>query len=82
MRVFEKLCDENRLEKNTEMILLEQLALNLSSADYSAHMTSWTKIVVYMKYIALWWSFSLVLMSEVVYECAEIFSRTLLHYFS
>ena len=49
------------------------LTLNLTSADYSALMTSWTKNASNMKRIALKAAFSLVLMFEVVFESSEIF---------
>ena len=52
---------------------LRPLTLNLTSADYSALMTSWTKKASNMKGIALKAAFSLVLMFEVVFESSEIF---------
>ena len=53
--------------------VLSGLTLNLTSADYSALMTSWTKDASNMKGIALKAAFSLVLMFEVVFESSEIF---------
>ena len=50
-----------------------QLTLNLTSADYSAYMTSWTKHASNMKGITLMAAFSLVLMFDVVFESSEFF---------
>ena len=50
-----------------------QLTPYLTSADYSAHMTSWTKHASNMKGIALKAALSLVLMFEVVFESSEFF---------
>ena len=50
-----------------------QLTLNLTSTDYSAYMTSWTKHASNMKGITLVAAFSLVLMFDVVFESSEFF---------
>ena len=50
------------------------LTLNLTSTDYSAHMTSWTKLASNMNEIALKEPFTLVLMFEVVFESSEFLS--------
>ena len=56
------------------------LTLNLTSTDYSAHMTSWTKLASNMNEIALKEAFTLVLMFEVVFESSEFLSRSSLRY--
>ena len=53
------------------------LTLNLTSTDYSAHMTSWTKLASNMNEIALKEPFTLVLMFEVVFESSEFLSLVL-----
>ena len=50
-----------------------QLTLNLTNADYSAYMTSWTKHASNMKGITLMAAFSLALMFDVVFESSEFF---------
>ena len=56
------------------------LTLNLTSANYSAHMTSWTKQASNMNGIVLKAAFSLVMMFEVVFESSEFFPRSSLRY--
>ena len=60
--------------------LFSMLTLNLTSTDYSVHMTSWTNLGSNMKGIALKEAFSLVLMFEVVLESSEFLSRSSLRY--